>query len=279
MTPLRQLFQDYKSKGYALPAFNIDSFEIYQAVELAVAETHTPCIVQLSPNEDKFIQAERLLMLVKKAQADDLPIYLNIDHGKDIDRLRYLLALGFDMVHFDGSSLPFNDNLSISQNFISIVHQKYPEKLVEVEFDKIHLVGSTPSSESFTDPDQALTFVTETKADLLAISIGNLHGVSTDYKEGLDLSLFEAITAKLPQSQLYTLHGGSGIDTVQISQSMSLGIVKININTELRLQFRQSLERELTASKSEKIYEYFEPVIYDLKSLIINKLHQFAPKV
>ncbi len=279
MTPLHQLFQDYKNKGFALPAFNIDSFEIYQAVEAAVADTNLPCLVQLSGNEDKFIQAERLFILVKKAQIDGLPLYLNIDHGKDLNRLQYLLELGFDMVHFDGSSLPFEENLSISKNFIDSVHKKYPEKLIEVEFNKIHLVDSNPSADSFTNPSQASHFLSETKADLLAVSIGNLHGVSTNLPENLDLELLTAISQTLPPSQLFTLHGGSGIDSPQIMEAIKLGVVKININTELRLQFRQSLERELSANKSEKIYEYFEPVIADLKTLIVNKLHQFAPKI
>ncbi len=279
MKTLRQVFREYRQLGQALPAFNIDSFEIYQAVEQAVTETNLPCIVQLSPNEDKFIHAERLLMLVKKAQIDGLPIFLNIDHGKDINRLEKLLKLGFDMVHFDGSSLPFEENLSLSKNLVGTIHQLYPEKLIEVEFNQIHLVSSSPSPDSFTNPSQAQTFISQTEADLLAVSIGNLHGVNTDIPENLDLNLFQEITQKLPSTQLYTLHGGSGVDEAQVHQAISLGVVKININTQLRLQFRQSLTSQLQSNNSEKIYEYLDPVISDLKTLIINNLQKFAIKL
>jgi len=107
MNTLRQYLDQYKSQHFAIPAFNIDCFEIYQAVEDVVAETGLPCIVQLSAGEDKFIQAERLFMLVKKARVDGLPIFLNMDHGKDLSRLEHLTSLGFDMVHFDGSNLDY----------------------------------------------------------------------------------------------------------------------------------------------------------------------------
>jgi len=78
----KQVFTDAQTNHTALPSFNIDTFEIYQAVESVVKELNLPCLVQLSEGEDKFIQAERLFMLVKKAQTDGLPIYLNMDHGK-----------------------------------------------------------------------------------------------------------------------------------------------------------------------------------------------------
>lgn len=103
MLSLNQLLNQYKQEKKAISAFNIDCFEIYQAIEEVVAETNLPCIVQLSPNQDQFIQAERLFLLVKKANIEGLPIYLNMDHGKDPARLEKLAKLGFDMIHFDGS--------------------------------------------------------------------------------------------------------------------------------------------------------------------------------
>ncbi len=275
MITLKELITNYKSTHQALPSFNIDSFEIYQAVEVAVAQTGKPCLVQLSANEDQFIQAERLYFLVKKANLDGLPIYLNMDHGKDLVRLKKLVGLGFDMVHFDGSSLDYQTNLSQAANFVSEVKSINPHVVVEVEFNHINLVEKGVSPDSYTNPQQALEFMTGTNADLLAVSIGNLHGVNLDLPEKIDLNLFKDIVSLLPDSS-FTLHGGSGIAQEDIRSAINLGIVKININTDLRLQFRKSLTSSLSQNSSEKVYDYLQPVVSDIKEIVVQKLLAFS---
>jgi len=270
MLTLKEYLSKYSLEKKAFPAFNIDSFEIYQAVESVVVETGFPCLVQLSGSEDKFIQAERLFMLVKKARADGLPIFLNMDHGHDLNRLKKLINLGFDMVHFDGSDLSFDQNLLQAIPFVKEIKSINPESLVEVEFNKISLVDSQIVDGSFTDPDLAYDFLSQSKADLFALSIGNLHGVSVDQPEVLNLDLLSQIKAKLPQ-QFFTLHGGSGVSPDQISAAIKLGIVKININTDLRIKFLESLRQKLPQFESQKIYDLFSPVITDLKTVIKDK--------
>ncbi|MDD4785253.1 MAG: class II fructose-bisphosphate aldolase [Candidatus Shapirobacteria bacterium] len=276
MKTLKQLLTEYRATGKAVPAFNIDSFEIYQAVEESVKETGLPCIVQLSPGEDKFIHAERLFVLVKKAQLDGLPIYLNMDHGQDQIRLEKLISLGFDMIHFDGSKMEYLTNLETSQKFIFNLKTHYPDVLFEVEFDKINLVDSQVSKNSFTNPDKALEFITQTNADLLAVSIGNLHGISLKLPEVIDLNLLSKIKNKIPEDKFITLHGGSGINPNQLSEAIKLGVVKININTELRNNFNQSLSKIYSAEFSQKVYENFTPAIDDLKNIIKSKLLLFS---
>ena len=274
MIPLKEIISNYKVEHSAMPSFNIDSFEIYQAVEAAVADTQLPCLVQLSANEDSFIQAERLFMLVKKANADGLPIYLNMDHGQDLPRLLQMVKLGFDMVHFDGSRLEYVENLNAATNFIAQVKTINPNLIVEVEFNKINLVDKGVSPESYTSPEQAFEFMTKTDADLLAVSIGNLHGVRANLPEIIDLSRFQEIINQLPNA-LFTLHGGSGIQPELVASAIKMGIVKININTDLRLQFRKSLETNLQTNSSEKIYDYFAPAISDVQTVIKHKLLAF----
>lgn len=275
MISLRQQLLAYLSEHKAMPAFNIDSFEIFQAVEAAVAETKLPCIVQLSKNEDSFIEAEKLFLLVKKAQLNGLPIYLNMDHCHDLTRMANLVKLGFDMVHFDGSSLDYRENLDTATSFIQRLKENNPDIVVEVEFNKINLIEAGVNPDSFTKPEQALEFVTQSKADLLAVSIGNLHGVNTTTPEAINLDLFTQIAATLP-SHFFTLHGGSGIPIDQIKSAIRLGIVKININTDLRIQFLKSIREQLSIQTSEKIYDYFTPAIADVKKVMIEKLTNFA---
>jgi len=276
MKTLRQLLTEYRATGKAIPAFNIDSFEIYQAVEESVKETGLPCIVQLSEGEDKFIHAERLFVLVKKAQFDGLPIYLNMDHASDQVRLEKLIRLGFDMVHFDGSKMDYSTNLETSQKFIHILKDHYPQTLFEVEFNHINLVDTQVSKNSFTDPNQAYEFMTKTSADLLAVSIGNLHGISLKLPETIDLNLLTKIKNKIPEDRFITLHGGSGISPDQITQAIQLGVVKININTELRISFNQSITKIYSGEVSQKIYDNFSPAIDELKNIIKSKLLLFS---
>lgn len=268
MKSLRQIFTEYRSCDQAIPAFNIDSFEIYQAIELAVRDTGLPCIVQLSLNEDQFIQAERLFILVRKANLDGLPIYLNMDHGQDTDRLLESVSLGYDMVHFDGSNLDYLVNLRTATQFIQTAKEINPDIIVETEFNRLQ-------SDNFTNPQTALDFVGRTKTDLLAVSLGNRHGVDHSHPENLDLNLLAQIHQILPRT-LLTLHGGSGISPSQISVAIKLGIVKININTDLRLSFKSSLQKYLSEINSEKIYDYLSPAVLDLKKVIKQKLLQFS---
>lgn len=275
MISLRTHLLNNFSQHHALPAFNIDSFEIFQAVEQAVNYTKLPCIVQLSQNEDKFIEAERLFLLVKKAQLNDLPIYLNMDHCHDLNRMVSLVKLGFDMVHFDGSSLEYRENLDTATSFIRRLREINPNIIVEVEFNKINLIEKGVNPNSFTTPQQAREFITTAKADLLAVSIGNLHGVNTTTPEHIDLDLFTQIATSLP-AHFFTLHGGSGIPLDQVKAAIRLGIVKININTDLRLAFKKSLVASINSSPSEKIYDYLQPAIDDVKKVVIEKLTSFS---
>ena len=278
MKSLKQLFSESKTSHQAIPSFNIDSFEIFQSVVAAVTDTKLPCLVQLSANEDEFIRAENLFLLVKKANLDGLPIYLNMDHGHDLDRLKVLIKLGFDMVHFDGSYLDYQDNLSQATKFVSDIKAINPDCLVEVEFNKIELVDKGVSPESYTTASQAKEFIDATKADLLAVSIGNLHGVNTAVPEKIDLHLLKSITETLPDT-FFTLHGGSGIPLDLVQSAIDLGIVKININTDLRLKFKESLKANINQSSSEKAYDYLNPAITDVKKIIVDKLIQFQNHV
>lgn len=275
MTNLRQYFLNYFSSHKAMPAFNIDCFEIFQAVEMAVTETNLPCIVQLSANEDKFIDAKNLFLLVKKAQLNNLPIFLNMDHCHDLSRMIQLVKLGYDMVHFDGSNLDYKENLDTAISLIKKLKEINPDIVVEVEFNKINLIETGVNPDSFTNPEQALEFITQSKADLLAVSIGNLHGVNTTTPEAINLDLFTTIASRLP-NHFFTLHGGSGIPQQQVKSAIQLGIVKININTDLRLAFKKSLQTSINSSPSEKIYDYLSPAITDVKKVMIEKLVNFS---
>lgn len=279
MISLNDQFTQCRSSHTALPAFNIDSWEIFQSVVAAVKASPRPCLVQLSAGEDKFIGAENLFLLTRRAQIDGLPIYLNMDHGQDPSRLLALVRLGFDMVHYDVSAKDYVTALPAARDFIAEAKSINPSVVIETEFNHIDLVESGVNPSSFTNPDQAVEFALTTKTDLLAVSVGNLHGVNTLAPEKLDLDLLNSVRQAVPPELHFTLHGGSGISLGDIKSAVALGVVKININTDLRLQFKQSLIREINSTKSDKIYDYYSPVVDDLSSVITGKLEQFQPSV
>lgn len=250
-----------------MTAFNIDCLEIYQAVEEVVSETKMPCIVQLSPGEDKFVGAERLLILVKKARLEGLPIYINMDHGRDIRRLEFLVKLGFDMVHFDGSTADYESNINLTQYFVNKIKANNPEVLIEAEFNKIKAIGEAIDPESLTKAEDAKDFMGRSGADMLAVSVGNLHGVNVSSPEKLNLELLGKIAMAIPDKFL-TMHGGSGIDQIQMNEAIKMGVVKINMNTDLRLAFRKALEKSLAENKSEKIYEWMKVAVDEVKEVI-----------
>ncbi|MFA6602706.1 MAG: class II fructose-bisphosphate aldolase [Candidatus Shapirobacteria bacterium] len=278
MTSLLQLLASLRSQKLAVPAFNIDSWEIFQSIVRSLRAHPLPCIVQLSAGEDKFVEAENLFLLARRARIDGLPIYLNMDHGQDPTRLLSLVKLGFDMVHLDLSGKDYVTAVAQARDFVKSAKSINPQVIVETEFNHINLVGTDVDPSSWTDPAQASEFALTTKTDLLAVSIGNLHGVNTLAPEKLDLTLLSAIRAAVPESLNFTLHGGSGLSREDITAAIAQGVVKININTDLRLQCKQSLLREINSTKSDKIYDYLSPVIDDLTTIINQKLLQFSPQ-
>lgn len=274
MNKLKDLVQNYRSQHLAFPAFNIDSYEIFQALVRAVKDTGLPCIAQLSPGEDQYFGAENLFLLVKKCQLDGLPIYLNMDHGNNITRLKQLIKLGYDMIHFDGSKIDYSTNLMLAKDLVDFAH--YYHALVEVEFDQIKSTETNVDSPDFTNPSVAKTFITTTKADFFAVSIGNKHGALESQPEYINLPLLAEIASVLPDTYL-TLHGGSGIDSHQISTAILGGIVKININTDLRHVFKTSLAQSISLP-TDKVYELLAPVIEELSQVIKQKLVFFVGK-
>ncbi len=272
---LEEVLVDYRKKSLAIPAFNIDCFATFQALEELLLETKTPIIAQLSPNQLEFIKPERLFALAKLLDDRNLPIFLNIDHGRDLDLLKKAVDLGFDMVHFDGSQLTPENNLTLTKALVSYAHQN--GVVVEIEIDNIKKIGEKISPDSFTNPELAQKFMEETGADLLAVSVGNTHGVDMngDHPEIIDFDLLETIKQSIPDSFL-TMHGGSSINPEDLKKTLQRGVVKINVNTDLRLAFRSHLETALHSNKTIKAYHLLSSPIQAVKNKMKEKLELFS---
>lgn len=254
---LDQILKKAKREKWAIGQFNFSTIEQLKGIIGAAKKLSAPVILGTSEKESKFLGLEETIAQVRILENKmGLKLFLHLDHGKDLNYIKRAIDLGFDSVHFDGSELPFKENLKLTKEIVNYGHKK--DVLVEGELG--YLRGESRffqkkkvaiKKEDLTKPEQAQEFVEKTKVDLLAPAIGNVHGIYPEMPE-LDFERLKEINQKT--DAFLVLHGGSGLSRDEIKKAIKSGIQKININTELRLVWRESLQKILKTSKEIKPY-------------------------
>ncbi|HHT43271.1 MAG TPA: class II fructose-1,6-bisphosphate aldolase [Firmicutes bacterium] len=247
----KELFQAAKQGGYAVGAFNVNNMEIIQAIIEAAEEEKSPVFLQASQGGIKYAGIEYIAGLAKTAaEKATVPVALNLDHGTSFTQVVQCIRHGFSAVMIDGSQHPYEDNIAITQKVIEVAHPCGVS--VEAELGKIGGVEDDIKVESadatFTDPKEAAEFVERTKVDALAIAIGTAHGVYKGEPK-LDFDRLAEITAATDVPLV--LHGASGVGDESIRKAVSLGICKINIDTELRQAFTKAVQEVVHTSPKE----------------------------
>lgn len=278
----REWLEKAKREKWALGAFNVGNLETFKAIALAAAKKKSPVIIETSPGETSWMEAKNIVDLAKNYSDEyQIPILINLDHAGTLDECLKGIEAGYDLIHFDGSKMPFEKNLEISKQVVEQAHKK--GILVEGEFD--HISGSSEVHSGsakdviknipMTDPELAQKFVRESGVDILAAFFGNVHGVFDLGGENLNIDLLREINKAVPC--FLSLHGGSGIDASNIRQAVSQGIVKVNINTEMRQAFRDSLEESLENNPDEvAMYKVEGPVIEAVQRVVEGKIELFG---
>jgi len=222
-----------KKEKWAIGQFNFSTLEQLRGILSAASHLKSPVILGTSEGESAFLGIKETIALTEiskikyKAQA-----FLNLDHGKDPAWIKKAVDYGYSAVHFDGSELSLEKNIKYAKKLALQIHNK--NVLIEGEMDGI-------GSKNTTDAETAADFEKKTKIDSLAIAIGNKHGFYKNVK--LDFKRLKQIKEKT--NAFLVLHGGSGISKPQIKKAIKLGIVKINVNTELRIAWKQGIEKAL----------------------------------
>ncbi len=234
--------------GYAVGAFNINNMEIVQAIVTTASEMNAPVILAASQGAISYAGIEYLEAIAKTAASKtDTPVTLHLDHGTDFNIILQCIRHGFTSVMIDGSHLPFEENIAITKRVVDVAHPCG----VSVEAELGRLVGvedniSVDEKDSvFTHPDEAARFVEATDVDSLAVAIGSAHGIYKGEPK-LDFERLEKIDNKVDIPLV--LHGASGIPEDSIIKAVKLGINKINIDTELRLAFRDAVRKVVNES-------------------------------
>jgi fructose-bisphosphate aldolase class II len=246
-------------KAYAIGAFNISNLESLLAVVEAAAEEKSPVIVAVTPSSIKYAGLAYIEKMAKTAaESVPMPMSLHLDHGKDMETVSKCIDAGFTSVMIDGSSLKFEENVALTKRVVDLARPKGIS--VEAELGKLAGVEESTVEEKeavLTDPEAAKEFVERTGVDALAVAIGTSHGAYKFKGEPkLDFERLKLIREKV--STLLVLHGASsvpsriiekavkygaelsgarGIPEEHIRKAISLGITKINIDTDLRLAF------------------------------------------
>ena len=272
-----------KSEHFAIGAFNVGNLETLKAVAHAAANQKSPVIIESSPGETAWFGAENIVSLAKNfSKMYQVPILVNLDHACEAASCQQAINLGFDLVHYDGSQLPYQQNVINSQPIVQLAHKE--GLLVEGEID--HIQGSSEmhsgsaaqeaAKGAFTDPEQAKLFVQATGIDIFASFFGNVHGVFLGNDEHLSLDLLARIAQTLPDTFL-SLHGGSGIPDEEIRQAIGLGIVKVNVNTDIRQVFRKTLEKALEEQPDEYApYKFMANVVEAVSVVVEQKIALFG---
>ncbi len=289
MKNIKYYLEKAQKEGWAIGQFNFSDFTQFKAIVNKAVELKSPIILGTSEGESKFFGLKEAValrdVLRKKTK---LPIFLNLDHGKSFEYLKEAIDAGYDMVHFDGSKLLLEENIKITEQVVKYAKQRGVTVEGEVGIlgtasSKVYLEKFEIKEENLTKPEDALRYLKETKVDLLAISIGNFHGIEiSGIDPNLRLDLLAKIREALRQAQGKTknaflvLHGGSGTPEDDIKKAIKEGIVKININTELRLAFSGNLRRALSNVDEIVPYKYLAETQKPVEKVVGFKIELFG---
>ena len=281
MKNLKYFFKKAEREKWAIGQFNFCTLEQLRGIVEAAKEMAAPIILGTSHGEVSFFGIEEAVFMRNLLRKQIFPyIYLNLDHGKDFNLIKKAVDLGYDCVHFDGSRFPFKENLRIAKKVVGYAHKK--GVLVEGEIGAIGTESSKIYTKKFkiqdkdlADPNQALILAKEAKLDSLAVGIGSFHGVEIKgANPHLRLDRLKEIKAKTKHLPL-VLHGGSGTPLQDIKKAIKLGIVKININTELRIAWKKSLIKSLRKN-SVKPYDIYPDVTKAIREKTKEKIKLFG---
>lgn len=260
---------------FAVPAFNISSYAMFNGIMEASEEKNAPVIIAIHPDELSHIGVDVLKAIRERAYRSKVPVCIHLDHGASLEQVLLAIQCGFTSVMIDGSSLPFEENVAVCKKVCEVAHSVN----VSVE-GELGTIGSTDSTEVanqviiYTKPDDAAKFVEQTGVDTLAIAIGTCHGLyPAGMKPELKLDLLKEIKQKV--SIPLVLHGGSNNPDKEIGESVTLGINKINISSDIKAAYYRKM-REVLKDEGLREPNLIEPpCIKAMKEVAYDKIQLF----
>jgi fructose-bisphosphate aldolase class II len=282
---LRKTIQEASDKKIAVGHFNISNLEGLHGVYNAAKKLGLPIIIGVSEGEEDFVGRNEAVALIREIrEKDNYQIYLNADHHYSFERVKASIDAGFDAVIIDAANKSFEENVALTKQCVdyarSVTATTGRDILVEAELGFIgsgsEVKDTIPEGAGIlTKPEDALKFVQATGIDMLAPSVGSIHGLIKSGKPHIDTALVQKIreTVKIP----LVLHGGSGLRDEDFTNGVSAGICIVHINTEIRLAYTEALKKAFIDMPNEVApYKLAESGVLAIQAVVENRLKLFS---
>ena len=248
----KEMLQKAKAGHYAVGQLNINNLEWTKAILLTAEELKSPVILGVSEGAGKYMCGYKTVVGMVNGMLEELkitvPVALHLDHGSYEGCLKCIEA-GFSSIMFDGSHYPIDENVAKTTELVKIVKEKGMSLEAEVGAIGGEEDGVVGKGEC-ADPNECKA-IADLGVDMLAAGIGNIHGKYPENWEGLSFETLDAVQQLTGEMPL-VLHGGTGIPDDMIQKAISLGVAKINVNTECQLSFAAATRKYIEEGKDEK---------------------------
>lgn len=278
-TRARHLMQRSRQQKFAVGAFNIDNQETLIAIARAAQKLNSPVLIEVSDGEVEALGLENIRDMVDNyIEEYGIEMYINLDHSPTVENCKRAIDAGYEFIHIDISQANHDasEEEIVAKTKEVVEYAKFTGALVESER---HYFGGSSNvhketidyeevKKTFSTPEDAKDFVDTTGVDTLAVAVGNLHGKYPVPKQ-LDLELLQKIRDTI-QCQI-SLHGGSGTPLHYFEEAAKIGVSKININTDMRVVFRETLEKVLRDNPDEYAVVKLMPTVYEAIQVVVEE--------
>jgi len=245
----KDMLNKAKAGHYAVGQFNINNLEWTKAILMTAQELNSPVILGVSEGAGKYMTGYKTVVGMVNGMMEELnmtvPVALHLDHGS-FDGCLKCIEAGFSSIMFDGSHYPIEENIDKTKKLVEICKTKGMSLEAEVGSIGGEEDGVVGTGEC-ADPDEC-KMIADLGITMLAAGIGNIHGKYPENWAGLSFETLDAIQ-KLTGDMPLVLHGGTGIPEDMIKKAISLGVAKINVNTECQLAFAEATRKYIEAGK------------------------------
>jgi fructose-bisphosphate aldolase, class II len=284
MKTLREVIKEAEGKKVAIGHFNISNLEGLHGVYKAAKSLGVPVIIGLSEGEEASVGKNEAVALIRELrEVEEYPIYLNADHHYSFQSVKEAIDAGFNSVIFDGANLSIEENINITKECVDYAKKIRTEEgrdiVVEAELGYIgsgsNIKESIPEGAGIlTTVEDAKNFIEATGIDMLAPSVGSIHGLIKSGKPHINADRVREIkdAVGIP----LVLHGGSGLRDEDFTNAINAGISIIHINTEIRLAYTDAVKKFILENPNETTpYKIVESAVSAIEAVVLDRLKLF----
>ncbi len=273
---MKELLAVANKHNFAVPAFNISDYNMFNGIMEASEEKNAPVIIAIHPDELSHTSTEMVKGIIDRINKSPIPAVVHLDHGASFEQVITAIQAGFTSVMIDASSQPYEGNIETCKKVVEAAHAVN----VSVE-GELGTIGNTDSVETtapdeilYTDPQQAKDFIEKTGIDCLAIAIGTCHGIyPKDKKPELRIDILDEIK-KIVDAPL-VLHGGSSNKDSEIAKSVEHGVNKINISSDIKVAYYDKMREVLKDASLREPNQIQPPCVEAMKQVAYQKIELF----